>query len=134
MTHARFALWLNNAVKDSVFENIRVFGNGFTSVFFGEGVMENLSFRGIRYDEDVKPVKGDEHVVIEWNNTESKGLNAVYFNGTSVRNLEFSDMRVASSLESVFGGHGTGNIICRNVDKTLTESFSAVSGIEVAEK
>lgn len=134
MTHARFALWLNNAVKDSVFENIRVFGNGFTSVFFGEGVMENLSFRGIRYDEDVKPVKGDEHVVIEWNNTESKGLNAVYFNGTSVRNLEFSDMRVAGSLESVFGGHGTGNVICRNVDKTLTESFSAVSGIEVAEK
>ena len=134
MTHARFALWLNNAVKDSTFENIRVFGNGFTSVFFGEGTMENLLFRGIRYDEDVKPIKSDEHIVIKWNNTESRGLNAVYFNGTKLRNVEFCDMRAAKSLESVFGGHGNGEIICRNVDKSLTESFVNLSGIEVLEK
>ena len=35
---------------------------------------------------------------------------------------------------SVLGGHGTGNVVCRNVDKTLTESFANVSGINVIEK
>ena len=133
MTHARFALWLNNAVKDSTFENIRIFGNGFTSVFFGEGTMENLSFKGIRYDEDVKPQKADEHIVIDWNKTESKGLNAVYFNGTKLRNVEFYDMRVASSLDNVFGGHGEGDVKCRNVDSSALKSFENVSGINISE-
>ena len=133
MTHARFALWLNNAVKDSTFENIRIFGNGFTSVFFGEGTMENLSFKGIRYDEDVKPQKADEHIVIDWNKTESKGLNAVYFNGTKLRNVEFYDMRVASSLDNVFGGHGEGGVKCRNVDSSALKSFENVSGINISE-
>ena len=134
MTHARFALWLNNAVKDSTFENIRVFGNGFTSVFFGEGTMENLLFRGIRYDEDVKPVNADEQIVIEWNNTESRGLNAVYFNGTSVRNVEFCDMRVPASLDSVFGGHGNGDVKYYNIASSANKSFNNTSGIDISER
>ncbi len=130
MTHARFGIWLNNAVKDSSFENIRVFGNGHTAVFFGEGTMERLTFKGIRYDEDVKPHADDKDIRIEWNNTESHGLNAVYFNGTKVRDVEFSDMRLASSLDNVFGGHGEGNVICRNIDSSGVKNFENVDGIE----
>ena len=133
MTHARFGVWLNNAVKDSTFENIRIFGNGHTAVFFGEGTMERLSFRGIRYDEDVKPHADDKDIIIEWNNTESHGLNAVYFNGTKVRDVEFSDMRVASSIDNVFAGHGEGNLAITNV-KTDGKKLENLVGINITGK
>ena len=134
MTHARFGIWLNNAVKDSTFENIRVFGNGHTAVFFGEGTMERLSFTGIRYDEDVKPCEEDKDIIIEWNNTESHGFNAVYFNGTKLRDVEFSKMRVATSIDNVFAGHGEGDLICTDVKTEGKAIEKNLDGIKIAEK
>ncbi|MBR5271089.1 MAG: hypothetical protein IKV64_02780 [Clostridia bacterium] len=64
MTHSRFALWINNTLQDSSFDNIRVFGNGFMAVYFGEGKVENLKFSNISYDRDCKPLQGDEHIYI----------------------------------------------------------------------
>ena len=78
MTHARYGLFLNNTLLDSSFDNIRMFGNGFAAVYFGEGEMENLRFTNISYDKTAKPLKEDEHIFIEWNKLCAGKRNQVY--------------------------------------------------------
>lgn len=116
MTHARYAVFLNNTIMDSSFDNIRLFGNGFMAVYFGEGNMENVRFSNVTYDKDCKPLKDDEHIYIEWNNTKSDGLSCVYFNGTEVENIHFENMRCGRFMENVFGGNGKGNVVCKDIE------------------
>ncbi len=133
MTHARFALWLNNSLQDSYFDNIRLFGNGFMAAYFGEGEMENVRFSNIFYDKDCHPHKDDEHIVIAWNNTESKGLSAVYFHGTNVKNIVFKDVYCGGNMDSVFGGEGSGNVVCENVNYDQISTFNSCTGINITE-
>lgn len=131
MTHARYGVWINNALQDSSFDNIRMFGNGFVAAYFGEGFIENVRFSNVSYDKDCKPLKDDEHIYIEWNNTRSDGFSCVYFNGTEVENIRFNDMQCASGMDSVFGGHGTGTVYCENIKCDKIPVFSDVKGIDV---
>lgn len=131
MTHSRFAVWINNTLKDSSFENIRLFGNGYMAAYFGEGEVENLRFSNISYDRDCKPLKYDEHIWIEWNKTKADGLSCVYFSGTQVKNVSFRNLNCAGGMESVFGGFGSGNVICKDVAHEQIGMFSNADGIEV---
>ena len=129
-SHSRFALWITNTLMDSSFDNIRVFGNGYSAVFFGEGDVENVRFSNISYDKTAHPLKQDEHIHIEWNNTKSDGLSCVYFNNTNLKDTSFIDMRCCDKMQSVFGGHGNGNIYCRNLTNKDNLTLNSAKGIE----
>lgn len=131
MTHARYGLFLNNTLLDSSFDNIRMFGNGFAAVYFGEGTMENVRFSNISYDKDCRPLKEDEHIFIEWNNTKSDGFGCVHFNGTEVKNISFDGMRCGHGMETVFAGHGTGEVRCRDIEMQEGTSLTSAKGIAV---
>ncbi len=130
MTHGRFGVFINNTLKDSYIENIRMFGNGYAAVYFGEGHVENVTFSNITYDSDCRPLPSDEHIWVEWNKTRADGLSCIYFNGTQVDNVSFRDMRCASGVESVFGGFGSGSIRCSNIDHRHIHVLSSTAGIE----
>lgn len=131
MTHARYAIWINNALQDSSFDNIRLFGNGFMAAYFGVGTMENIRFTNVSYDKGCKPLNSDDHIVIEWNHTRSDGFSCVYFNGANVKNIRFREMQCASGMDSVFAGHGMGNVVCEDVQHDQIAVFSKVEGIKV---
>lgn len=130
MTHSRYAVFINNTLLDSSFDNIRLFGNGFMAAYFGEGEVENLRFSNISYDKDCKPLKEDEHVYIDWNKTKSDGFSCVYFNGTKVKNVSFEGMFCNGKTDNVFGGHGTGRVTCKNVNAGGVR-LSDAEGIDV---
>lgn len=134
MTHSRFAIWLNNTVLDSTFDNIRLFGNGYMAVFFGEGKMENLRFSNISYDKNCAPHPEDKHIRIDWNQTKSDGLSCVYSNGAKLTNISFTNMECCDKMESVFGGEGEGQITCENIRFSESVKFSNAKGIEVLTK
>ena len=131
MTHARYGLFLNNTLLDSSFDNIRMFGNGFAAVYFGEGEMENLRFTNISYDKDCKPLKEDEHIFIEWNNTKSDGFSCVHMNGTKMQEVSFDNVRAGHGMESVFGGHGTGTIDASRITTYENTVITTAEGVEV---
>ena len=131
MTHARYGLFLNNTLMDSSFDNIRMFGNGFAAVYFGEGNMENLRFSNITYDKDCKPLKEDEHIYIEWNNTKSDGFSCVHANETEFEDVTFDTMRACRGMESVFGGHGKGKIKAKEITMYDDTVLSDAKGIEI---
>lgn len=130
MTHARYGLFLNNTLLDSSFDNIRMFGNGYAAAYFGEGTMENIRISNVSYDKDCRPLPADEHIFIEWNNTRSDGFSCFQFNDTHVKNVEFTDIRCGAGMDSVFGGKGSGKIICRNIRHDEIETLSSAKGIE----
>ena len=131
MTHARYALFLNNTLLDSSFDNIRLFGNGYAAAYFGEGTMENIRISNVSYDKDCCPLPADEHICIEWNNTRSDGFACFQFNETHVKNLEISNVRCAGGMDAVFGGKGHGSVTCRNDSHDEIKILSTAEGIEV---
>ena len=50
-----------------------------------------------------------------------------------MRDVEFSKMRVASSIDNVFRGHGEGNLICADV-KTEGKTIENLDGIKTIQK
>ena len=50
-----------------------------------------------------------------------------------MRDVEFSKMRVAASIDNVFRGHGEGDLICTDV-KTDGKSIENLDGIKIAQK
>lgn len=133
MTHSRYAIFINNTLIDSSFDNIRLFGNGFMAAYLGEGEVENLRFSNVTYDEETKPLKEDEHIYIDWNNTKSDGFSCVYANGMELKNVVFENMRCGKYFDSVFGGHGKGEIIFKNTDTNGIKNLSSAQGINVKE-
>ena len=131
MTHARYGLFLNNTLLDSSFENIRMFGNGCTAAYFGEGTFENIRISNVSYDKDCRPLPADEHIFIEWNNTRSDGFACFQFNDSHVKDLEFSHIRCGAGMDSVFGGHGEGDILCHEIRHDQILALSAAEGIEI---
>ena len=133
MTRARFAVAINNTLMDSSFDNIRLFGNGYMSVYCGKGNVENVCFSNIRYDKNTTPHKDDENIFVEWNNTKTVGYNCVYFNGTNVKNVEFNNMYLNDKIPVVFGGYGSGEIKCDNINAKDLE-LSKMQGINLVDK
>lgn len=126
MTHARFAVSINNTLLDSTFENIRIFGNGYMAAYMGEGTVENVHFSGVRYDKSAKPHKNDEHICVEWNETKTDGLAAVFFKNTKVENVSFENVELnGSGLGSVFAGKVEGKISCSSVKHEGIPLFAA---------
>ena len=134
MSHSRYGVWLNNTLLDSSFDNIRMFGNGFMAVYFGEGEFENVRFSNLSYDKECKPLKSDEHIYIDWNKTESKGFSCVYFNGSKVEKVLFDNMKCGKYMDSVFGGHGTGNVLYSGLDYSEIPKLTTVDGVKVEER
>ncbi len=131
MTHARYALFLNNTLSDSSFDNIRLFGNGFMAVYFGEGKVENVRFSNITYDKAWKLLPSDEHIYIDWNQTKSDGFSCVYFNGMETENVLFENMRCGFGMDSAFGGQGKGTVMCKKIQHDHLPCISNADGIKI---
>ena len=129
MTHARFAIWVNNTLLDSTFDNIRVFGNGHIAAYFGKGEVENLRFSNISYDLDSKPLSVDENIYVEWNDTTAEGYSAIYFNGTKVKDVMFENINCGKYIDAVAKGFGEGEITLKSI-KT-DKKISDLKGINV---
>lgn len=132
MTRSRYAVAINNTLLDSTFDNIRIFGNGYMTAYFGKGTVENVTFSNIRYDKDAIPHKEDENTYVEWNGTKTEGFNAVYFNGTNVKNVVFENMSLNEHIPNVFGGEGCGEIFYDNI-RLCKNTLSNLKGISLKE-
>lgn len=129
-THARYALFLNNTLRDSSFDGLRLFGNGHMAAYFGEGSFERVRITNVSYDLDCRPVAEDEHVLIEWNHTESRGFHCFWFSGCRVEDLVIRDVQCAGGMDSVFGGFGSGSVSVSGVRHRQIPLLWDAEGIE----
>jgi len=131
MTHARFAVTINNTLQDASFDNIRIYGNGHRLTYMGEGEVENVKFSNVRYDKGTKLHPDDEHIYVEWNQTKADGFSAVHFNGTKVKNVSFDNVDIPDcKMDAVFSGHGSGTVSCSEISHD-TVLLSKLVGIDL---
>ena len=118
----RTAVRASCALSNAVFENIQIYGEGGTAVFFGEGEMKNITVLNIGYPLCHSPNDTDDNRLEKHYNQidvaetrADRKLCAVYFNETNAENIIFRDIYASDKLTAVFGGNGSVKMKAENV-------------------
>ena len=104
----------NCALSNALFDNIQIYGDGGTGVFFGEGEVKNITVKNIGYSPVHKPKPNDDNrEENHWNSGPGKldpvpdrKVCAVYFKETNAKNIVFENIHASENLTAVFGGNG----------------------------
>jgi len=101
------------ALSNALFENIQLYGEGGTAVYFGEGTMKNIRISDIGYPLAHKPCAADDNRRENHYNQQKnpqvlpdRKLCAVYFKQTDAQNILVRNLYASDKLTAVFGGDG----------------------------
>lgn len=126
-SRARFGVIIACTLADSVFENIQMFGDSMTAVYFNEGVYRNIRMRNICYAHNSCHRLQDEKYEDSYKTMyKYDNVAAVYFYGSDVKNLSFDGLTAGIASKAVFGGSGkvelcARDVICRSKETKLVE-------------
>ena len=123
-----------------------MYGDGGTAVYFGEGVMKNITVSNIGYSLVHKPRPNDDNRAENHFNigpglleaVPDRKVCAVYFKETEAENIVFNNIHASDKLTAVFGGNGkvtmkAENIIRQSPDTPLFDSCLTVKKTEVSQ-
>ena len=120
-------VYLSATAKDVLIENVRMYGEGLTAVYFAQGDIRNVQVRDVYYSENCKAIDAlDDRLLDCRPGAENKDLTllpqrqlcAVYFKDANVENADFSNIHAGQHLTSVFGGYGQATVTATGIDKT----------------
>ena len=137
-------VYLSSTAKDVLIENVRMYGQGLSAVYFAQGDIRNVQVRDVYYSENCKAVDAlDDRLVSHAYGTENKDLAvlpqrqlcAVYFKDSNVENADFRNIHAGQHLTSVFGGYGKVNITASGITKDREDlPTNAGVGINLTEQ
>ncbi len=121
-SHGRMAVRAACALKGALFEDIKVYGDGGTAVYFGEGCIKDVIVRDIIYSPDHNPNPLDDNrIENHYNQNKSdrvipdREVCAVYFKETEAERIIFSNIYASDKLSAVFGGNGSVTMKAENI-------------------
>ena len=119
-------VYLSATAKDVLIENVRMYGEGLTAVYFAQGDIRNVQVRDVYYSENCKAIDAMDDRLLDCRpGAENKDLTllpqrqlcAVYFKDANVENADFSNIHAGQHLTSVFGGYGQATVTATGIDK-----------------
>lgn len=119
----RMGIKANCALSNALFDNIQIYGDGGTGVYFGEGKVKNITVKNIGYSLVHKPKPNDDNrAENHWNGGPGKldpvpdrKVCAVYFKETDAQNIIFDNIHASDKLTAVFGGNGNVTMKATNI-------------------
>lgn len=115
VTRARFGCYIANTLCDSYFENIQMFGDGGTGIYFNGCELENVTVNGLCYGTLTSPDRSDLDYVSKFHRVTLDSISAVYFKDCiSAKNLRFCNLRTAKEMDYAFGGNSEIEVIAEN--------------------
>ncbi len=137
-------VYLSCSAKDVLIENVRMYGQGLTAVYFAQGPVRNVQVRDVYYSENCKAVDAlDDRLLSCELGAENKDLTvlpqrqlcAVYFKDSDVENADFRNIYAGQHLTSVFGGYGKASITASGITKARQDlPTNAGVGINLTEQ
>jgi len=111
----RMGIKANCALNNALFDNIQIYGDGGTGVYFGEGEVKNITVKNIGYSLVHNPKANDDNrMENHWNSepgrlpvVPDRKVCAVYFKETDAKNIIFDNIHATDKLTAVFGGNGS---------------------------
>ena len=116
VTRARFGCYIANTLCDSYFENIQMFDDGGTGIYFNGCELENVTVDGLCYGTLTSPSREDLNYVSKFHRVTLESISAVYFKDCkSAKNLRFRNLRTAKEMDYAFGGNSEIDVIAENL-------------------
>ena len=115
-TRARFGCYIANTLCDSYFENIQMYGDGGTGIYFNGCELENVTVNSLCYGSLTSPSREDLDYVSKFHRVTLDSISAVYFKDCiSAKNLRFKNLRTAKEMDYAFGGNSDIEVIAESV-------------------
>lgn len=120
----RMGVKVNCALNNALFDNIQLYGEGGTGVYFGEGKFKNITVRNIGYSLVHNPAPGDDNRKEKYYNgtlcklmppLPDREICSVYFKECEAENIVFDNIYASDKLTAVFGGNGNVTMHATNI-------------------
>lgn len=126
----RTGIRVNCALNNAVFDNVQLYGDGGTGVYFGEGKIKNVRVSNIGYSLKHEPCPTDDNLSENHFNQQlnpqvnpDRKLCAVYFKETEAENITFQNIHASDKLTAVFGGNGIVTMKAENIVRENSETL-----------
>lgn len=141
--HMRMGIRVSCALSNALFDDVQLYGDGGTGVYFGEGKVKNIRVSNIGYSLCHEPCENDDNRTENHFNQKpdtiaspERKLCAVYFKETEAENIIFQNIFASGKLTSVFGGNGKAvmkaeNIVKENPDTPLFDKDLTVEKMKI---
>lgn len=118
----RTGIRVSCALSNAVLDNVQIYGDGGTGIYFGEGTVKNIRVSNVGYSLCHEPRPTDDNrrenhftqqPVVEAD--PNRELCAVYFKETEAENILFRNIHASDRLTAVFGGTGHVRMKAENI-------------------
>lgn len=139
-SRGRMAVRAAKTLSDSTIENVKMYGQGGTAVYFGEGDYENVTVKDIMYPANVVARDTDDNRKEgNWNGDvfpidPERHLCGMYFKGAKVNNLIVQNVLAGENLTAVFGAINDSKVKMRAANVMRRDEKTPVTlgdGIEI---
>ena len=105
ITRARFGAYIADTLSDSVFDNLKIYGDGGIAMYFNGCTMKNVKVRDLAYDVTAEVPDTDKPYQEIFHRVKLDELNAVHFQNCTGENIRFEGLITGKKLTHVFGGN-----------------------------
>ena len=105
ITRARFGAYIADTLSDSVFDNLKIYGDGGIAMYFNGCTMKNVKVRDLAYDVTAEVPDTDKPYQEIFHRVKLDELNAVHFQNCTGENIRFDGLISGKKLTHVFGGN-----------------------------
>jgi len=110
----RHGVFISRTLENALIDNVQMHGDGGTALLFRAGEFRNIRARNLTFSAECDTPETDDNPSEAWTNYRSipnqpAHLNrayAIYFQGSTIRNLSIDGITAGKSLDGVFGGYG----------------------------
>jgi len=129
VTRARFGAYVADTVADTLFDSLKIYGDGGIGMYFNGCQLKNVTVRNLGYDVTAKAPDTDIGYGEIFHRVKIDQLNAVHFNNCQAENVTFDGLVTGRNLSYVFGGNSpitvkASNIAIADENTALTENVT----------
>jgi len=123
VSRCRHGFFASGTLENALIDNVQMFGDGGTAFLLRQGDFRNIRVRNLTFsNECVTPETDDNPTENAYNRrkvsqkpVEENRAYCVYFQGATVRNLNFDGITCGKALDAVFGGYGDVEFKARDI-------------------
>ena len=117
VTRARFGAYIADTLSDSVFDNLKLYGDGGIAMYFNGCTLKNVKVRDLAYDVTAEAPDTDKPYEEIFHRVKLDELNAVHFQNCTGENVIFDGVTAGRKLTHVFGGNSPLTLKATNLER-----------------
>lgn len=114
VSRCRHGVFASATLENALIDNVQMFGDGGAALLLREGEFKNIRVRNLTFSNECDCPETDDNPTenaynrrrIPQRPVEENRVYGVYFQGATVRNMNFDGITCGKSVDALFGGYG----------------------------